>query len=796
MNWDWREYGWRLWPGGLAALVITALWQLNVLTPFEQIAYRTLFRLRGQGTASPEVVIVAIDEKSIGQLGRFPWPRQHYTRLLERLTAANASVVTFNLLWSEPTASDAALATTMTRQGRVVLAQGWDGQGLPLLPVAPLRETAIATGHILKKEDTDGITRQIDLYLQGQPALAVAAVKTHSLVHTVVPLPPLGQPLWINWAETTVPQYSFIDVLTHQVPASTFQNKIVVVGVTAAGIDALVTPFERNPPATGVHLHATVISNLLQQTWLRPIAVRWGPLLMLGAGAGLSLLLSLWRTRIQILVWLALFLGWGGLGFVLLRANYLLPIAPPLVLITSVVVAVAIGERLRMNALLQRQIQHLWQTYYPDLVQRSQEQAPTGDQDLELGPGRKLPPSMQEVSQLSLLAEQFGRSQSTQAAIARSLSIGLLAADLDGYIWFCNPVAAAWLQVQVGESLPSRLVPTWLTPHQWRTYLNHLNTRHPPDVLEVQQYGHWFELKFERLIYGLAASAALPPAQAASPQTPVAAAPTGLLLVIENITDRKQAAIAQAQLNQQLTERTNQLEAVNQELETFNYAVSHDLRGPLWRINGFSEALLEDNIEQLDPTGIDYLHRIRASAQRMEEIVEDLLKLSRLTTVEMHPQPFNCSELVAEIAQELQQTEPQRPTKWIIAPDVILTGDRRLLKIALENLLGNAWKFTSQQPQPQIEFGTITTSDQWVRGFIRDNGIGFDMTYQERLFVPFRRLPNAQTFPGTGIGLMTSQRIIHRHGGRIWAESQLNQGATFYLELPRSQPLPQSLARS
>ena len=237
-----------------------------------------------------------------------------------------------------------------------------------------------------------------------------------------------------------------------------------------------------------------------------------------------------------------------------------------------------------------------------------------------------------------------------------------------------------------------------------------------------------------------------------------------------------------AELEQRVRERTAQLEATNKELESFSYSVSHDLRAPLRSIDGFSQALLEDYGDRLDEEGQDYLRRVRLASQRMAQLIDDLLNLSRLTRAEMRREMVDLSALAREIAAELRRSQRQREATFVIAGGLVAEGDGRLLRIALENLLGNAWKFTAGRPHARIEFGATTDHDRPVY-FVRDNGAGFDMAYADKLFGAFQRLHAVTEFEGTGIGVATVQRIIHRHGGRIWAEGAVDQGATFYFTL-------------
>ncbi|MBD2256100.1 CHASE2 domain-containing protein [Pseudanabaena sp. FACHB-2040] len=782
MSWRLSKVWWWLLPGGLVALVVTVLFELGVWQPLEQLVYTSLFRLRGSGPWSEQVVVVAIDDESLEKLGQFPLPRQRYAQLLDILSEAQPNVVAFDILWSEPSQDDSQLAAAMERHGLVVLPRALNDVGVALLPTSELQSGAITTGHISTHQDIDGIVRRIEPQLQGELALGLAATQAYALVAApTLEFPSLNRPLWINWAGVVqhTPHYSLARVLEGEVSPEAFQNRIVVVGVTATGLDSLSTPFNRNPPASGVYLHATVINNVLQHNFLHVPSQSWIRLGLLLAGPSLSLLLVFCPKELRLISWIGCCLIWAILSLVLFRAGHWLPVASPLILLSGTTGAAMLSNRLQEDALLRRQLDQLWQAYHQDLVVYQAKHT-----DLS----KKVLSQSSRVNshtvQLAALADQFGRSQSAQAAIARSLSTGLLAADLDGLVWFCNPVAASWLSVKVGDRLASCLVPHWLSEAEWQANLHRLKTSGFTSSCELHRNERWFEIGLEPLLY--------------HSQTLEAknqpCAPDGLLLVIKDITERQEIVRLK---------------------DEFVSIVSHELRTPITSIRGSLGLLLTGKLGNLTDKGQHMLNIAVNNTDRLIRLINDILDFERIESgkVALLKKSCDVADLIVLASETMQAMADKAEVNLkVTTKSIYCCADPDRLIQVLTNLLSNAIKFSPQNTTVCLSAEIINPSEiEGIRSeasrfnsnpaflssltciphpalliTVQDQGRGIPADKLEAIFGRFQQVDtsDARQKGGTGLGLAICRAIVEQHGGKIWVESTLGEGSTFYLILP------------
>ncbi len=379
--------------------------------------------------------------------------------------------------------------------------------------------------------------------------------------------------------------------------------------------------------------------------------------------------------------------------------------------------------------------------------------------------------------------EALRRSELNYRTLFETMNQGVVTQDRSGAIVDANPAA----QEILGLSLEQMQGRTSMDPH-WRTVL--------PDGRDFPGDEHpaMVSLRTNRPVKDVTMGVVRPDEPdhrwilvSAIPRVrPGEPEPYEVTATFTDITEIKRAGEQiqrlNAELEQRVRDRTAQLEATVRELESFSYSVSHDLRAPLRGIDGFSQALLEDFGDRLDDTGRDYLRRVRANTQRMGHLIDDLLKLSRVTRAPLTPHRVDLSKLAQHALHQLEEEHPGHRPLTTVQPSPSVHGDPGLLLVALENLLGNAWKYSSRRTDARIEFGHMTRDGETIY-FVRDNGVGFDMKYVSKLFGAFQRLHHQKDFEGTGIGLATVERIVSRHGGRVWAEAEVGKGATFYFTI-------------
>lgn len=378
-----------------------------------------------------------------------------------------------------------------------------------------------------------------------------------------------------------------------------------------------------------------------------------------------------------------------------------------------------------------------------------------------------------DISAQRAAAEALRASEAQFRAVAETANDAVISAGQDGRIFYFNPAAERIFGYQAGEVIGAAL--TMLMPERYRAahsagfarFLASGETRVIGETVELagrRKDGGEFPLELSLASWKVGDRVHF----------------TGLA---RDITRRRHAEEQVRKLNESLQQHAAELEAANQELEAFSYSVSHDLRAPLRAIDGFSREVLAGYAGQLDARAQDYLQRVRAASQRMGVLIDDILRLAKITRAGLYPEPVDLSSLAEQVCAELQQCEPDRQIDMQVAGDLRVTADPNLLRVAMENLLGNAVKFTRGKAHARIEFGR-SAQDGVPVFFVRDNGAGFDMAYADKLFGAFQRLHGARDFEGTGIGLATVQRIIARHGGRIWAQARVGEGATFFFTLP------------
>ncbi len=769
----WKELAWRLLPGSLIAALIGGLQVSGLIAQTEQLSYHQLFQWRGARAWDPRIVVVAIDDVSLQKLGRYPWPRSRFTQLLQVLHQRQVNTVAFDVIFSEPAADDRAFAQAIAQQGSVVLAQAVDINNLPLQPVPPLESVAIGTGHIYRRTDSDGITRRIPYSFRDTPPLSVVTLQTYGVTHRI-PAPPTDrQDLWLNWVGPVrqLPQYAFVDVINGQVPAAALQNKIVIVGVSATGFDTLATPFDGNPPTTGTYLHATALNNLLNANPLQAIGDDWRftslwLLAMPLFGMGLSYLKVKWQV---LLTGTMMGLWWGG-AVLALGANYYLPTVLPIALLIGTSAAVATIERLRLHEFLQGQLQQISQDYLPPLALSQAATAP-------ITPGRSAwklrlpaaqPASLQTINQLTAITAHLGQAQATQQAITQSLSVGILAINAQGTIWYCNATAQRWLPVAIGDPIATGLVPLWLDSPQWSAlFQQFLTTQQWQHETAVLVNDRWFSLSFSPLQC---------PASANRNESP------SLILLIEDITSRKQ-------LETNLERQIQELQWLAQLKDELIGRVSHELRSPITNMLVSIELMRTTTAPDQQTR---YLDLLETECLRERDFINDLLNLqvSQVAAPERHLKPIQLTTWLPHlIAPFVARGEIRQQTITVtIAPQIpLLYSDPAIVERIYQELLTNACKYS---PAGATIDCSAIADDDYVRLSVRNGGVTIPPDELPRIFEKFYRIPASDPWKqgGTGLGLSIADRLAAQIDGHIQVRSA-NDVTEFQLQLPMQRVL-------
>ena len=852
-------------PGTLATLAVTTISSVNGWQPLEFLAYNLQFKLRGPQGWSDRIATIEIDERTLQSLGRFPFDRIHYVHLLDYLNEALPAAIIFDIAFTEAESSDDLLGNRMVQQRNTVIALATDFQGRLLSPTPNIASAAAAFGDITKRQDIDGITRQVTLYSTFSnsqspdivlpdnrlPTLAWAALELHSyFADPPVELPNPPERLWLNWpgkvttltpadleavdfsqitAEQATPSFpkppdellsvSLIDVLEKRIPAEIFNHRFVFVGVTARGLDPLQTPFSHHQETSGIYMHAATLNTLLLDNGLQRPTWWIAALIAISMGPLFGWAIAPYSARRRLGLGLMALSAWGVVTIAGFQGqNWWLPVAWPMALLTLTGTAVELGERLDTNRRLERQLQQLWNSYGEDLIRYSPLPALFNDGSLLDGSfpentfpdskfsGNKFsktkptnteylqadrPDSHQQVAgatavvQMTALAAAFGRSQAAQAAIARSLQLGLVATDLQGVVWFCNPFASELLEVRVGDLLQAAIVPLWASSSQWRSKLRSLAAHLQEESWEHKLWERWFDLTLEPLL--------------AQPTEQL----SGVLLVVEETT-------ASRQLQEQLVRQNHELDLARQEAEAATHMksaflanMSHEIRTPMNAVVGLAGLLLDS---QLDEEQQDFIRTIQASGDTLLAIINEILDFSKLEagSVRLESIEFSllpCIEAVADLLAAQAFAKGLDLVLWV-SPTVPthLLGDPTRIGQILTNLIGNAIKFT-QAGHITVKIDALGIGDLDISGQegtevenhttaklrfeVRDTGIGITSEAQNKLFQSFSQADASTTrrYGGSGLGLAICKGLVELMGGKIGVDSELGAGSTFWFEL-------------
>ncbi len=750
-------------------------------------------RLRGPSDWDPNLILIEVDDRSLNYLK--PLHPSVYIDLVEILTQADASTLVLDVVVPDSTPHAQALATAISQPEHVVVAQ----PASPALrnPVIEAAAAAVGSVHTPGHYSHQQVLH-IPSSLQNLPTLGVAAFQVSQPQSSTINVDPT---LWINWPaipatfelNTSQPEtsvaFSLIDVLNQQIPLSVFEQKIVMVGVTATDLDPIQTPYDKHPPASGLHLHAAVLQNLLQADLIQPLgALETHVLLWIsGLGSGAIMMVLTLKQRLSY-VGLTSVVGFLA-SSTSLAASVWIPIVAPLAIIYSLAVTLSIVDLVLNKQRVELKVDQLWRTHHLALV----------SQTTYTRKSWQLVDADSTLHKLSALDKAIG----AQAVIARSLYLGLVAANMDGDIWFCNSTAARWLNVKVGDSLLQHLVPQWLTDEQWAEHQRSLfkvtqQLQDPRKSLgfatqqlptyEIQQGERWFLFKIEPLL-GVIGHDVL-----------------GVLMVVENISKQKkmQAQLlkteirrrkALAEQNKALDKARQLAESATQMKSAFLASMSHEIRTPMNAVVGMASLLLETplNAEQRD-----FVDTIQISGNHLINIINEILDFSKLEAGALELEAItidvvSLTESVADLLASQAQAKTLKLVPWVHpnVPQYVQSDPTRLSQI-LTNLVSNAIKFTHVGGVTLSVIVEAEESQEAVLRFvIKDTGIGIPPTKQATLFQPFTQADASTTrqYGGTGLGLAICKRLVELMGGEIGVTSREGSGSSFWFRIPFYKPL-------
>jgi signal transduction histidine kinase/CheY-like chemotaxis protein/CHASE2 domain-containing sensor protein len=787
---------WRWLPGPIAAATAIGLMQVGATMPVEDFAYNRLTELRGERAWDDRVVVVEIDDASVSKFGDLPVNRSYYAKLVEILNKYNASTIAFEPIFKDSIAGDKEFSNAINnhRNTAVIFSRSWNDRNISIAPNSKLSNAAYAIGHIDKIKSHDGVIRRIQQYKNKVDSLAWMAVEGYNSNNdSKISRPQNDENFWINWPGkiANAKHYSFKEILAakdYSELGKAFNNKIVLVGMTDNNAKRIDTPFDRVEGAACIYLHAAVVNNLLQHTQLQIVPNEWIFLVLLGISPLLSYQLSRLTHGRRLMAALGLSGGLVAIVTVALASNYWLPVAAPITLVLLTTLGVAYFERQYTDFLVKREIDRLWQTHQINLVAH-----PPRLGDKKLSP----PIPVGKVAKLATIAAELGRAQSAQTAIAHSLSMGLLATELDGTVWFCNSVASQLLNINLGDNIEQFLIPNWFNQTEWAEHFQDLHTCRSLPTKEVKRKDKFFTLRLEALYNWQEIQRDIIDGK----KIEEIAVVSGFLLVIEDITVSKQLQSLSIDLErhrrQELTKENIALEKARQLAESagkiksaFLANMSHEIRTPMNGIISFTELLLDTKLNEEQR---NFVEIIRGSSDNLLNIINEILDFSKIEAgqLKLEEIDFNLIESVEQTIEVLGNNayskgielscriEPTMPNN--------IQGDPTRLRQILTNLIGNAIKFTDRGGV-SIDISALATTDQQTTLYfqVQDTGIGIETDGQDKIFDSFSQADSSTTrqYGGTGLGLAISKRLVEMMGGEIGLISAPKAGSIFWFTLP------------